>query len=118
MRILVDVNLSESMADFLNRLGHDAVWSGWLMPVTAPDEEIVDRAIQDNRVILTNDLDFSEIISKSEKTEPSLITLRMPEWPIVLVHQALMDHLPSLEQTVLTGTLTTIDENGPRTHPL
>ena len=118
MRVLVDANLPASIVEFLNQLGHDAVWSGTLIPTTSPDDHVVARAIQDSRVILTMDLDFSKIIQKSRLNEPSLITLRLPEWPMPLIHQALTKNLPSLEQTVLEGVMITIDENGPRIHPL
>ena len=118
MRLLVDASLSESIAEFLNVLGHDAVWSGWVMPESSPDEQVVARAIEDNRTVLTMDLDFSRIIRQSRLNGPSLITLRLPEWPIPMIEQALMEHLASLESSVLEGVMVTIGEKGARTHPL
>lgn len=116
MRILVDVSLSESVVDFLNSLGHHAVWSGALMPATSPDTDIVARAIADRRVILTRDLDFSRIIERLGERGPSLITLRMGRWPLEAIMQSLSEHLPSVEGLELQGRMATIDDTGLRVH--
>ena len=118
MRIVVDVNLPETIAGFLNDAGHDAVWSGSILPHQSPDTDIVANAIHNHRVVLTKDLGIAEIILKSRRPEPSLITLRLGDPPIETIYQALASHLPSLEENLLRGALVTIDDKGPRVHPL
>ena len=125
MRIVVDGNLSESTttfsestATFLNNSGHDAVWVGSLMPSQSPDSDIVVKAIAESRVIVTRDLGFSKIILASGRTEPSLITIRLADSSVDANNQALAEHPSSLEEAVLAGVLVTIDEKGPRVHPL
>ena len=118
MRIVVDVNLPETIARFLNDAGHDAVWSGSILPHQSPDTDIVASAIHNHRVVLTKDLGIAEIILKSRRPEPSLITLRLGDPPIETIYQALASHLPSLEENLLRGALVTIDDKGPRVHPL
>ena len=62
MRIVVDVNLPETIARFLNDAGHDAVWSGSILPHQSPDTDIVASAIHNHRVVLTKDLGIAEIM--------------------------------------------------------
>ncbi len=116
MRILVDVSLSENIVDFLNSLGHDTIWSGALMPATSPDTDIVARAMEDRRVILTRDLDFSRIIEGLGERGPSLITLRMGGWPLEAIVRSLSEHLSSVEGLELQGRMATIDDKGLRVH--
>jgi predicted nuclease of predicted toxin-antitoxin system len=40
----------------------------------ASDDEILDKALKEHRVILTHDLDFGKLIAFSGKTLPSVVT--------------------------------------------
>ena len=115
MRIVVDVNLPETIAGFLNDAGHDAVWSGSILPHQSPDTDIVANAIHNHRVVLTKDLGIAEIILKA-RALPHHLRLGNP--PIETIYQALASHLPSLEENLLRGALVTINDKGPRVHPL
>jgi len=77
MKILADLHISPKTVLFLRNIGHDAVRVNEIMSPTSTDKEIVETAINSNRVILTQDLDFSEIIALSGKSQPSLISLRL-----------------------------------------
>ena len=77
MKILADLHISPKTVLFLRNMGHDAVRVNEIMPPTSADKKIVETAINSNRVVLTQDLDFSEIIALSGKSQPSLISLRM-----------------------------------------
>lgn len=118
MRIIVDVNLSESTVEFLNDLGHDAVFAAWLMPRESPDPDIVAKAIEEGRVVVTSDLEYAKIILDSGRGTPSLITMRLPGSSTERVNEALATHLPELETALLRGALATIDEKGCRARPL
>jgi len=72
MRILADLHISPRTVNFLRQLGHDVVRVSEIMPATSSDAAIVDRASSENRIILTQDLDFSDIIALANRTSPSL----------------------------------------------
>ena len=60
----------------LSAAGIDAVhWSSVGHP-TAPDAEIFAWAAQNDRVILTCDLDFTDILAASGANKPSVLVLR------------------------------------------
>jgi predicted nuclease of predicted toxin-antitoxin system len=82
MRILADMHISPVTVKFLQGLGHDTVRINEVMTSNASDRAIVEMADSSERVILTQDLDFSEIIALSGKMRPSLISLRLSSEPV------------------------------------
>ena len=61
--LLADLHVSPQTVSFLKSLGHDVIRVSEVLPRNATDELIIDRARQDSRIILTQDLDFSRIIA-------------------------------------------------------
>jgi predicted nuclease of predicted toxin-antitoxin system len=114
MRILADLNISPRTVEFLRSLGHDVVRVNEALPITAPDEVIVAKAIEENRTVLTQDLDFSAIIALSGKSVPSLISLRFSSSNIEYVNATLQKVLPTLEQDVLDGIIVVVEDQGIR----
>ncbi len=85
-----------------------------LLSPSAADGEIVVRAREVGRTILTQDLDFSAIIALSGRAAPSLITLRLSSSRLEYVNQLLERILPGLEQDVLTGMMVTVEDRAIR----
>ena len=101
MRLLADLHISPRTVQFLRSLGHDVLRVTDLLPATASDETIVERAAQDQRIILTQDLDMTAIIALSRRQYPSLVTLRLSSVRIEFVNTILQRTLPILEQDLL-----------------
>lgn len=60
MNVLLDTCVWRGALRDLERAGHDADWSGdW--PVDPGDDEILRRADEENRVLVTLDKDFGEL---------------------------------------------------------
>ncbi|HXJ42209.1 MAG TPA: DUF5615 family PIN-like protein [Bryobacteraceae bacterium] len=65
MRLLIDMNLTPRWVQELSASGHEAVhWSAIGDP-TAPDSEICALAREHQYIVLTNDLDFPQILAHS-----------------------------------------------------
>ena len=77
MRILADIRISPVTVTYLSDIGHDAIRVNEILPPDSSDRKIVDTAFKTDRVILTQYLDFSEIIALSGNIKPSLISLRL-----------------------------------------
>ena len=118
MRILADLHISLRTVEFLSSLGHDIIRVTDILPTTAPDEAIVQQALEKRRVILTQDLDFSAIIALGGRNLPSLISLRLHSSRIEHVNDMLEKILPTLEQDVLRGVIVTVEDNRVRRRPL
>ena len=61
MRFLVDAQLPPRLVDLLADAGHDAIHTATLPRGNAStDDEVVDRAESDDRIVVTKDIDFRD----------------------------------------------------------
>ncbi len=74
MRFLVDVNASGAVARWLMDLGHDVAQVALRDP-RMRDEGILSWAIQEERIIVTTDRDFEEMIWREGKAHCGLLRL-------------------------------------------
>lgn len=111
MKFLLDMGISPKSASHLRRLGHDAVHLFELHLEHLADQEIVDKARSEQRVLLTHDLDFSEIMAAGGGRLPSVVTFRLRKMRPDKVNRSLdaviVDHLDALEQGVLISVAET-----------
>ena len=77
LRFLADMNLSPATVADLREQGWDILRVSQVLPMDTEDSEILKFARQQNRVIVTQDLDFSELVALRGYARPSLITLRL-----------------------------------------
>ena len=112
MRLLADVHISPRTVAFLRGLGHDVVRVGPdYLRSTVSDVDIVAAAIADERIIITQDVDFSAIVALSSSTRPSVVLLRIGSARIELVNELLERALPMVEGDLAAGALVTIEEH-------
>ncbi len=110
MKILADMHISPITVQFLRDLGHNVVRVNEILPADSSDRLIVETAIKSDRVILTQDLDFSEIITFSGKTNPSLISLRLTSSRIEYVNSILKNTLPRIERDAQEGSIISVED--------
>lgn len=105
MKFLADAGISPKTISFLNAAGHDAVHVREIGLQLATDAEIVLRARQEDRVVLTFDLDFGEILALGVADSPSVVIFRLSDETSVAVNSRLgaviAERGPDLEQGVL-----------------
>lgn len=102
MRFLADMGVSMRVVDHLRSLGHDIFHLREKQLHRMPDGDIFQLAHAENRVVLTFDLDFGEILAGSAGKIVSVILFRLhdtrTENVIVRLIKALADAQPDLEQ--------------------
>jgi len=76
MRFLVDMPVSFQLAVWLNEQGHDAVHASHIGLFNAKDVLIIKEAVKQNRVIITSDLDFPQILAISRAQDPGVVLFR------------------------------------------
>ena len=64
MKILVDQNLSASVAESLSKAGHDAVHTRDIDMRVAKDEELLDLCRTQSRLMLTGDVRLNKFLQK------------------------------------------------------
>ena len=112
------MHISPRTVEFLRGLGHDAVRVNEMMPATSTDEAIVLQALDDARVVLTQDLRFSAILGRTGQRNPSLISLRLSSSRIEFVNAILERVLPLVERDVAAGAIVTVEDTRIRTRRL
>lgn len=74
VKLLLDTCISWTVRDALQAAGHDVIWTGdW--PQDPGDEEILDQAHQQNRILITLDKDFGEIAVVHGRPHSGIIRL-------------------------------------------
>ena len=98
-RLLADMNISPQTVADLCRLGWDTVRVNQILSATATDREIIEQAIVDNRVVLTQDLDFSAPSVRTSSSDPAFVT-RWLEETLLQVDKLLSEgHIVTVEDT-------------------
>jgi predicted nuclease of predicted toxin-antitoxin system len=77
MRFLADMGISMRVVEWLRSSGHDAVHLRDEGLQKLPNGEIFQKAIREQRTVLTFDLDFGEIVAGSGGATVSVILFRL-----------------------------------------
>ncbi len=112
------MHISPRTVQYLRQTGHEVVRVDEVLPSTAADEVILAKARQDGRTVLTQDLDFTNLIALRNHATPSVITLRLRSSRVEHVNEVLRRTLPGLENVVDTGAVVTVDEDRARQRAL
>ena len=76
MKFIIDANLPTSLGDMLIAHGHRVIYARDFQPGPASDEVIYKRACDEQWIILTRDLDFSNIVAFDAQKTGGIIILR------------------------------------------
>ena len=77
MKFLADMGVSMSTIGALREAGGEVVHLREEGILTLPDDQILEKAITEQRVILTFDLDFGELLAAGGGRAPSVVLFRM-----------------------------------------
>ena len=77
MRFLLDQNIERRLAAYLREEGHDVLVVGVHEPAGLPDPEVLSRAHEQNRVLITKDRDFGELVVRHRHAHAGIIFLRI-----------------------------------------
>lgn len=110
MKFKVDENMPAEVAGLLVHAGHDALTVPDQQLGGKPDPDLATVCRQENRAIVTLDLDFSDIRAYPPADYAGIIVLRLARLDKHRVLSAVQRLLPLLEQEPLTARLWIVDE--------
>jgi predicted nuclease of predicted toxin-antitoxin system len=109
MKFIVDMNLTPRWVDLLVTRGYEAVHWSKVGNQNDADDVIMDYAAQNGFTILTNDLDFGEILASTQKSIPSVIQLRSSDVNPDVVGNHLLIGITQMQTALEKGALVTVD---------
>ncbi len=77
MNFLLDQGLPRSTVTHLKTIGLNAHHVGQLGMATALDKEILDKARQDDFIVVTLDSDFHSLLALGKSSKPSVVRIRI-----------------------------------------
>ncbi len=104
------MGISQSTVRWLSELGFDAVHVRDLGMHQASDAEIVNKAVEESRAIITCDLDFGAIVSASGDVFPSVIILRLENETPANVNRRLKQVIADSLQDLIKGAIVSVEE--------
>ena len=109
MRILVDMNLTPRWVRFFSDAGHECSHWSMIGPPETPDGDICAYAREHGYVLLTNDLDFPQILAHIRAAAPSVILLRGQPLTPELRGVALLTAIADCAGELQSGAILSID---------
>lgn len=105
MKFKIDQNLPIEAADLLAAAGHDAMTVYEQSLSGAPDDRIVDVCKLEERILITADLDLSDIRRYPPSQTPGYMVLRLPRQSKQALLDLLAKAIPMLAARPIDGRL-------------
>jgi len=113
LKLLLNANLSHETASFLRDLGFDALCllEEGLGAIT--DEEVVELAKKENRIIITFDLDFGQLYHFREEGKIGVVILRLKDQTVEATNAVLGRFFDDFKgkETQLQKSLVIVEED-------
>lgn len=110
MKFLIDMNLSPRWCSILQAEGWDSVHWSDIGIASAPDHDIMQWAFQDQRVVLTHDLDYGAMLAATQATGPSVVQVRTQDVRPQVLAPLLIPVLQQYINELDAGALLIVDE--------
>lgn len=111
MKFLIDMPLSPTLAGWLRDQGHDAVHAVDLGLARAPDTEVLARAKEQDRTIVTADLDYPRLLALTQSERSGLILFRDGDWRDAEIVKRMADLLRLLPESDLARSVIVVERD-------
>lgn len=119
IKFLVDECMGSKVSDWLENKGYDVAFVGDIMRA-AKDYAVLDKALSENRIVITSDKDFGELVFSKHLTHCGIILIRLangkPQNRIDVLEKLLNNHFNELNDNFITVYDTSIKIKKPPFH--
>ncbi len=105
MKFLADMGISPRTVNCLRNQGYDAIHLVEQGLEKLEDEDILIKAQNEQRIILTVDLDFGYLLAITQRSLPSVILFRLGNESREFVESRLTEVLEQCQNQLLTGAI-------------
>ena len=112
------MGLAQSTARFLRSTGFDALHLRDEGLQRLPDPKIVAKAMAEDRIILTHDLDFGRIVALSGAGVPSVVTFRLADMRASNVNRHIVALIAHFGDNLVEGALVSVSDRSVRIRKL
>ena len=118
MKFLLDMGLAQSTARHLRQQGHNALHLRDQALQRLTDDQIIAKAVAEERIVLTHDLDFGRFIALGGYQAPSVITFRLSDMRAPQVNRRLAEVLARFAPQLLEGAMISVTDQSIRVRQL
>jgi predicted nuclease of predicted toxin-antitoxin system len=118
VKFLIDECLPPSIARLLRAAGHDCAHVYELALGGRPDEQIMALADRENRILISADTDFGELLANAPVLAPSVILLRRADKRAESLAALVLANLGQIADDLTAGALIVISDTRIRTRRL
>lgn len=110
IKFLADMGISQTIVHWLKEQGFEVVHIRDINMHRSLDSEILAEAKKDNRIVLTCDLDFGDLLAASGESYPSVVIFRLEnETPSNMIKR-LKQVLVESSEALRSGAVITVEE--------
>ncbi|MBD2595460.1 DUF5615 family PIN-like protein [Nostoc spongiaeforme FACHB-130] len=109
MKLLLDQGLPLSAATLLRNEGIDTIHVGEIGLSTAEDTEIIQKAREEKRIVVTLDADFHTLLAINELDAPSVIRIRIERLRAQALKDLLFRILDECDEELKQGAAITVE---------
>jgi len=114
VRLILDTCISGGVADELRQAEHDVIWTGdW--PQDPGDDEILEFAFRENRILITLDKDFGTLAILHKRPHAGM--LRLVNWATKDQPQVCLKVLHQYETELQANSILTVEPGHIRIRP-
>jgi predicted nuclease of predicted toxin-antitoxin system len=110
MRFLADMGVAQSTAQRLREAGHDVAHLSELGMGRLSDREILELASREERIVLTFDLDFTDLLAAGLHQRPSVVIFRLKNQIPAAVTPRLLTLLTERAHELREGTIAIVED--------
>ncbi len=111
MRFLADMGVAMRVVEWLREQGHDAAHLRDENLQQMPDPDIFHKAATEQRILVTFDLDFGEVVALSGQQNVSVVLFRLHNTRTPHVIERLNVALQETEQILPSGAIMVVEES-------
>ncbi len=112
MKFLADENLEKPIVDWLREKGYDVLYITEKTP-SIKDEKIIQLALKENRILITNDKDFGELVFHYGQITSGIILIRSKDKSSQKKLELVKQLLKEIKNKI-SGNFIVVNENGIR----